>query len=438
LNQPSYKVIQELDSFFADRKKDDLLLLYFSGHGIKDEDGKLYFATPDTRHGKLRSTALRANDINDFMLRSRSRQQVLVLDCCYSGAFAKGMVAKGVTMIGTQEYFEGSGRVVLTASDSMQYSFEGEHIEGVGARSVFTRALVHGLETGEADLDDDGVISVDELYDYTRKRVTSEAPQQSPKRWFLDVEGKIVIANSPGPLRPAVLPLDLQYLIENDYVPARLKAIDKLRALLGGTHKGLALAAHAALTKLANQDDSRTVSSAAEKCLASQVEPPRFGEEVAGFAVKDEKQWERGREQKEEEQALAARVNSKRLAKQRLLRRLLASCIICLLLGFGSEKGIADVIAGANPSLDRFYFYISASGAGLIAGSIYAILLFNRFPIPRFYTCLLGVSWAFGWTTTAYLGYNWLAGILGGAFIPLLVFAMRRRCLGGKSVGAGH
>lgn len=34
---------------FSDRKKEDLLLFYFSGHGIKDESGKLYLATRTTR-----------------------------------------------------------------------------------------------------------------------------------------------------------------------------------------------------------------------------------------------------------------------------------------------------------------------------------------------------------------------------------------------------
>ena len=34
---------------FSDRKKDDLLLFYFSGHGIKDENGRLYLATRATR-----------------------------------------------------------------------------------------------------------------------------------------------------------------------------------------------------------------------------------------------------------------------------------------------------------------------------------------------------------------------------------------------------
>src|SRR5262250_949007 len=50
LNQPSQKVSLEIESFCDNRKRDDLLLLYFSGHGIRDfDDGQLYFATVDTQ-----------------------------------------------------------------------------------------------------------------------------------------------------------------------------------------------------------------------------------------------------------------------------------------------------------------------------------------------------------------------------------------------------
>src|SRR4029077_7610005 len=107
-NEPSYKVRVEIESFFTDRKRDDLLLFYFSGHGVKDEGGMLYLVTTDTNLKLLRSTAVGANFISDVMLRSRSRRQVLLLDCCYSGAFARGMVAKGNSGSGLKEELEGS------------------------------------------------------------------------------------------------------------------------------------------------------------------------------------------------------------------------------------------------------------------------------------------------------------------------------------------
>ena len=61
----------------ADIKRGDLLLIYFSCHGIKDVNGQLYFAMVDTRLNQLDSTAISANFVNDMMSRSPSDQQVL-------------------------------------------------------------------------------------------------------------------------------------------------------------------------------------------------------------------------------------------------------------------------------------------------------------------------------------------------------------------------
>ncbi|MBL8251976.1 MAG: caspase family protein [Candidatus Competibacter sp.] len=212
LNQHSYQVNREIEAFFVNRAKDDLLLLYFSGHGLKDEEGRLYFATPDTDRQFLRTTAVAATLLNEVMNHSRSRRQVLILDCCYSGAFARGMTHRADETVGTGEYFrEGRGQFVLTASDALQYAFEGDAVSGEGVCSVFTDTLVRGLETGEADLDGDGTISCDELYDYLHECVTDRMPQQQPRKWAFAVEGEIIIARNHRPVvKPVALPTAAQ------------------------------------------------------------------------------------------------------------------------------------------------------------------------------------------------------------------------------------
>ncbi len=267
INEPSYKVAQAIEAFFADSKRDELLLLYFSGHGMKDEDGQLYLVTVDTKRKLLRSTAISAKFISEVMEMSRSRRQVLLLDCCYSGAFARGILAKGDTCIGTKEEFGGRGRVVIAASDAMQYSFEGNNVEGEGIRSIFTSKLVRGLESGEADLDGDGSVSLDELYDYVYGQVCDEMPQQRPMKHALDVQGDIIIANNPSPvIKPAKLPIELQQAMENPIASIREGTLTELSNLLHCNHRGLALASLLALKKLSG-DDSRKVSNAASRIL---------------------------------------------------------------------------------------------------------------------------------------------------------------------------
>ena len=97
--------------------------------------------------------------------------------------------------IGAKEQFEGQGRVVLTASDNMQYAFEGEKVIGEGVQSLFTHNLINGLESGEADLDNDGEISLDELYDYVFSQVRDSTGKMTPGKWS-SVQGQITIAKN--------------------------------------------------------------------------------------------------------------------------------------------------------------------------------------------------------------------------------------------------
>jgi uncharacterized caspase-like protein len=162
VNEPHHRVGEAIGEFYRDRHGDDLLLLYFSGHGLRDEDGRLHLAAADTRLDNLFFTAVSADNLDRAMESCSSRRKVLVLDCCYSGAFPRGWVRKGTAEVHALERLQGRGRSVLTASDAAQYSFEGEEIDGKPVRSVFTKHLVAGLRDGSADLDGDGDVTLDE------------------------------------------------------------------------------------------------------------------------------------------------------------------------------------------------------------------------------------------------------------------------------------
>jgi hypothetical protein len=192
----SGEVIEAVEGFLADVERSDLLLLYFSCHGLKDEYGRLYFATRNTRRNRLRSTAVSAAMVNDLLLGSRSRRKVLLLDCCYGGAFAKGMHVKADPAVHTAEHFDARGLVVLTASDSTQYAFDGDILRGSPTPSRFTALLVDGLSNGDADLDRDGLVTVDDAYDFVRRRLADESVPQSPRKWEFDVAGHIVLART--------------------------------------------------------------------------------------------------------------------------------------------------------------------------------------------------------------------------------------------------
>jgi hypothetical protein len=116
LNTPIAQIQERILDFCADRHPDDQLLIYLSCHGVLDSYGRLHYATTDTKRRKLAAAAVAAVWLNERLDECRARCQVLILDCCHSGAFARG--AKGDTELALQRRFEPRGRgwVVLTAS----------------------------------------------------------------------------------------------------------------------------------------------------------------------------------------------------------------------------------------------------------------------------------------------------------------------------------
>jgi hypothetical protein len=186
-----------IENLFGGRDRDDLLVLFFSGHGVKDENGNLYLATRITRKnergGLIRSTAIAARFVQEIMGESRARRQVVILDCCFSGAFAEGLLAKDDSSVDIRRQLGGEGRVILTSSTSTQYSFAQEGSD----LSIYTRYLVEGIETGVADLDDDDVISADELHEYASIRVQRAAPAMKPEIYTVKEGYKIVLAKVP-------------------------------------------------------------------------------------------------------------------------------------------------------------------------------------------------------------------------------------------------
>ncbi|HEY6793079.1 MAG TPA: caspase family protein [Kineosporiaceae bacterium] len=269
---PSYELCEAVEDFFVDRSPDDLLLMHFSGHGVKDESGELHFAAANTKLSRLGATAIPAEFVNRRMNRSRSRRIVLLLDCCYAGAFERGLTARAGVGLNVEEQFGGGhGRAVITASTSVQYAFEGDRLASAAeqAPSLFTRALVEGLQTGEADRDQDGQVALDELYDYVYDKVRQATPNQTPGKWVFGVQGDIYLARRARPVTtPAQLPGELHAAIDHPLARIRLGAVEELTSLLSSRHAGLALAARLSLQDLA-QDDSRSVSAAATEALAA-------------------------------------------------------------------------------------------------------------------------------------------------------------------------
>ena len=186
INPNLEKMQTELESLFKHRNRDDLVLLFFSGHGITDDSGRLYLATCNTSKNTFKPTSVPATFVHNEMNESFSKRQVIILDCCYSGAFAKTR-SRNDTSVDIRRQLGGEGRVLLSSSTAVQPSFETEE------SGIYTRYLVEGIETGAADLDQDGYISVAELHEYARKKVEEAKPAMQPEMHILNKEGYTIV-----------------------------------------------------------------------------------------------------------------------------------------------------------------------------------------------------------------------------------------------------
>ncbi|MGH3871708.1 MAG: caspase, EACC1-associated type [Pseudonocardiaceae bacterium] len=265
LNEPSGSVTEEIEQFFANRMLDDLLLLYFSCHGVLDSKRKLHFVAANTKKDLVGSTGISAQWVQQQMDQSRSQRIVLLLDCCFSGAFT----TKGPkpTDADAEEILErqlgGHGRIVITASGKMEYSYDSE----------FTDAVVRGLATGAADLDGDGQVEVGELYRYVHDQVCQNTSGQTPTMSADGIRGQLYLARNPhGPLP---LPAELEQAVTSKTVWSRRWAVYGLRLLLSGDNSGgQKLTARQTLVRLRDHDTDDGVRAVAAVALEELSRPP--------------------------------------------------------------------------------------------------------------------------------------------------------------------
>ena len=121
-NEPAHVISTRIEDFFPEPRADDALLLHCSCHGLKAESGELVFAASSTRPDRLGSTAVSADFVQRCMRAGRSRSVVLLLDCCYGGAFSRGVTVRAAGDVDVLDNFRGGGRGrgVITACTSME------------------------------------------------------------------------------------------------------------------------------------------------------------------------------------------------------------------------------------------------------------------------------------------------------------------------------
>ena len=150
------------------------------------KSGDYLFLPSDVKSTQLVESALTAADLR-LALSALPAKVVLFLDTCHSGNVwktpqrAAGSLDKLVNQLNGPD----AGVIVFAASTGFQSSLEGAQWEN----GIFTKAVLEGL-SGEAEYNQDGLITVGELALYVEQRVSALTQGEQ----------------TPVPLRPSPIP----------------------------------------------------------------------------------------------------------------------------------------------------------------------------------------------------------------------------------------
>lgn len=182
----SQNVRSALFTFLTKPREQDLVILYFAGHGSPDPHDRrnLYLLTHDTQLADMGGTAFPMWQLQDVFVRIlKAKRVVTFADSCHSYGVSGqlyGGSEKSNNLINQYlaTYATSADRAVITASDISELSAESE--KWGGGHGVFTHFVLEGLR-GQGDVNQDGVVTAGELFHYVRGQVQKETDfQQTP------------------------------------------------------------------------------------------------------------------------------------------------------------------------------------------------------------------------------------------------------------------
>ncbi|MEU9168402.1 caspase family protein [Streptomyces sp. NPDC048420] len=169
----------------AGEEATDTLLVYFSGHGMRDADSDdLYLALGDTRE-HLGYTAVAYQHLRAALRSARARRKIVVLDCCFSGRAARALA--GEEVLAAQAAVDGA--YVLTASprDRIALAPDGERY------TAFTGELLAVLRGGIQNGPE--LIDLDTLYRVMEERLRAKN-RPTPQRSQENGVGRLPVARN--------------------------------------------------------------------------------------------------------------------------------------------------------------------------------------------------------------------------------------------------
>lgn len=209
-------------------KDDDRVLIYFAGHGFLDADGRAYLAPYNIDPQNIAGTGYPMDELGAAVgTKIHGRSKILITDSCHSGALRP----EETQTLNHSLVDLSKSLFSLTASRDREQSFESD--QWGGGHGIFTYYVVRGME-GEADQNNDGIVTADELQDYVYRNVReATGNRQNPTSAQGSFDPNMLLAYVPTHAKPNA-PLQSKY--GNFVVEANM---DGVEVFLDGKSQGV-------------------------------------------------------------------------------------------------------------------------------------------------------------------------------------------------------
>lgn len=178
----------------------DAVFVFISTHGDLRK-GKYFLVMHDSDSENLKYSGLSRDFLNSELKKMKVRQQVLVLDACFSRPSVLGyqekLAIKPRPRFLYGMAFQGEERAVFTSSDGNETSLESKSLNN----GLYTHYLLEGLR-GKADKNKDNCITAQEVQSYVREKVSREAQRlgktQTPSLLLNSTAKEMLLVRMPG------------------------------------------------------------------------------------------------------------------------------------------------------------------------------------------------------------------------------------------------
>jgi len=182
-NRVTIENLRKLRGKFLTSKPDDIVIVYYSGHGVIDiKKAEAFFGTYDMDFKNPSKRGISLKDFNELMENIPSRNKAVFLDACHSGELNKDAWTNGggddMADPGATDPFDialelytdlnqGNGSNIIVAARGLEAAKECNEIQ----HGIFTYAVLNGITNMAADADTNKVLSIGELQNYVTRNV---------------------------------------------------------------------------------------------------------------------------------------------------------------------------------------------------------------------------------------------------------------------------